>query len=148
MNDHTGRTLRFSHRHLPLVSTSLPAFTFREVVMTSMSPSNTPDTGLRSRPTPAANVDALRAELIHARNNLEQLEDEYRELLANHDVMQEDRDSTRQLLEEARQHVADADRAVARAESGTYGICEQCGEPIAAERLEALPGTSRCVNCA
>lgn len=113
-----------------------------------MSSSNSSDTSLRSNPSAAANVEALRAELTHARNNLEQIEDEYRELLANHDVVQEDRDSTRQLLEEARKHVADIDRAIARAESGAYGICERCGNPIAAERLEALPDTARCVNCA
>lgn len=25
--------------------------------------------------------------------------------------------------------------------------CEHCGKPIAEERLEALPGTTTCVNC-
>ena len=30
---------------------------------------------------------------------------------------------------------------------GAYGICEDCGKPIGAERLEALPSSTRCVNC-
>jgi len=137
-----------SHRDHPDSLSLFFLSVLHEVVMTSMYSSNSSDTSLRANPSAAANVENLRAELVHARNNLEQLEDEYQELLANHDVVQEDRDSTRQLLEEARKHVADTEQAIVRAESGTYGICEQCANPIGAERLEALPGTSRCVNCA
>jgi len=28
-----------------------------------------------------------------------------------------------------------------------YGICQECGEPIAHERLDALPHTRLCVRC-
>lgn len=34
--------------------------------------------------------------------------------------------------------------ALARIDEGTYGSCEVCGEPIGAERLEALPFTTLC----
>ncbi len=27
------------------------------------------------------------------------------------------------------------------------GICEDCGKPIPAKRLEAIPGATRCVKC-
>lgn len=40
------------------------------------------------------------------------------------------------------------DAALARIESGEYGICETCSEPIAANRLRALPEASQCVDCA
>jgi DnaK suppressor protein len=30
---------------------------------------------------------------------------------------------------------------------GQYGICENCGQPIGAERLEALPTATRCIRC-
>jgi DnaK suppressor protein len=30
---------------------------------------------------------------------------------------------------------------------GTYGICERCGEPIPAERLEVRPEATHCVKC-
>lgn len=33
-------------------------------------------------------------------------------------------------------------------EGGGYGTCTGCGEPIGAERLDALPGISTCVACA
>ncbi len=38
--------------------------------------------------------------------------------------------------------------AIERVEQGTYGRCAQCGNPIDPERLEALPTTTLCVNCA
>ena len=41
--------------------------------------------------------------------------------------------------------LADVERALAKLEDGSYGRCDVCGEPIAAERLEALPWAVRCV---
>ena len=52
------------------------------------------------------------------------------------------------LLAQARDHLADLDRALERLERGDYGRCEGCGEPIPAERLEARPAASTCVRCA
>jgi RNA polymerase-binding protein DksA len=39
------------------------------------------------------------------------------------------------------------DSALQRIENGTYGICQTCGQPIGAERLEALPWTTQCIDC-
>jgi DnaK suppressor protein len=44
--------------------------------------------------------------------------------------------------------IADIDRAVAKIDDGSYGICDVCGRDIGAARLEALPAASRCVDCA
>lgn len=33
-------------------------------------------------------------------------------------------------------------------DAGTYGLCQRCGEPIAAARLNAMPYASHCVQCA
>lgn len=52
------------------------------------------------------------------------------------------------LLDDARTYLAELDRASRRLEQGGYGICEQCGAPIAAERLAARPATCRCIRCA
>jgi DnaK suppressor protein len=52
------------------------------------------------------------------------------------------------LLAQARDHLADLDRALERLERGDYGRCEGCGEPIPAERLEVRPAASTCVRCA
>lgn len=43
--------------------------------------------------------------------------------------------------------LADIDAALARIESGTYGICVNCGAQIAPERLEAVPWATLCIEC-
>lgn len=37
--------------------------------------------------------------------------------------------------------------ALERVRTGTYGGCEECGEPIAPARLKALPEVATCVRC-
>jgi DnaK suppressor protein len=39
------------------------------------------------------------------------------------------------------------DRALARIEDGTFGVCERCEEPISLKRLEARPVTTLCIRC-
>jgi DnaK suppressor protein len=42
----------------------------------------------------------------------------------------------------------DIDVALSKLEAGTYGECENCGEPIAEPRLEAMPMARLCIKCA
>lgn len=42
----------------------------------------------------------------------------------------------------------DVDRALAKLDDGTYGRCESCGVEIAEPRLEAMPATRYCIDCA
>ena len=37
--------------------------------------------------------------------------------------------------------------AIEKYESGTYGICDQCGKEIQSGRLEALPYAALCLEC-
>ena len=39
------------------------------------------------------------------------------------------------------------DDALTRIDNNTYGECEDCGNPIAPERLETIPHARRCVTC-
>ena len=51
-------------------------------------------------------------------------------------------------LEENSEHVlAEIDAALKRIETGTYGICSNCGRQIPEERLEALPWATLCIDC-
>jgi RNA polymerase-binding protein DksA len=40
------------------------------------------------------------------------------------------------------------DAAIERIRAGTYGVCRQCGCTIDAQRLQAVPYASRCIDCA
>ena len=44
--------------------------------------------------------------------------------------------------------LARTERALAKLDEGTYGLCDACGEPIAPARLEAMPDSVLCVACA
>lgn len=48
------------------------------------------------------------------------------------------------LRESLREQLA---RALDRLELGRYGFCEDCGDAIAAERMEFAPETTTCVSC-
>lgn len=50
------------------------------------------------------------------------------------------RDRERKLLNK----IKEADE---RIDNGTYGICDECGDEIASERLEARPVTTYCIEC-
>jgi DnaK suppressor protein len=44
--------------------------------------------------------------------------------------------------------LADVNRALAKLEEESYGLCDKCGRDIAQERLEILPWAGLCVTCA
>jgi RNA polymerase-binding protein DksA len=51
-------------------------------------------------------------------------------------------------LEENEERVLAAiDTALERIEAGRFGTCRTCGQPIAIERLEAVPYTTQCIGC-
>ncbi|HSW49788.1 MAG TPA: TraR/DksA family transcriptional regulator [Bryobacteraceae bacterium] len=47
----------------------------------------------------------------------------------------------------ARETIRLIDAALERLDSGDYGICLECGIPIPAKRLQAIPWASHCVAC-
>ena len=52
------------------------------------------------------------------------------------------------LLEETRTQVEALDTALTRVDTGSYGVCESCGQDIAPERLVARPSATLCITCA
>ncbi len=52
------------------------------------------------------------------------------------------------LLGDAESTVEDLDRALTKLASGTYAVCEGCGRQIPRDRLDALPATRICIDCA
>jgi RNA polymerase-binding transcription factor DksA len=52
----------------------------------------------------------------------------------------------RALIANLRSLLDDVERALGKIDEGTYGTCEECGQPIAEARLEAMPATRYCVQ--
>jgi DnaK suppressor protein len=52
------------------------------------------------------------------------------------------------LLENEQYIASEAREALSRLDKGNFGVCESCGQSIAAARLEAIPYTRFCVKCA
>ena len=44
--------------------------------------------------------------------------------------------------------LSDVERALEKVADGSYGICDDCGEGIAEERLEAISSATLCIDCA
>jgi len=53
-----------------------------------------------------------------------------------------------QLDERGKEEIEEVDLALCRMAVGSYGICENCEKPVSLKRLEALPATRLCGNCA
>jgi len=47
-----------------------------------------------------------------------------------------------------RDTLQEVEEALQKLSSGGYGICESCGRPIDPVRLEAMPATRYCIDCA
>lgn len=46
------------------------------------------------------------------------------------------------------QEIRDIKLAIHRIESGTFGVCTNCGKSISKERLSAIPYANTCIGCA
>ena len=58
-----------------------------------------------------------------------------------------DRDFALSLLSSDQDAIYEIEEALKRIDKGTYGICRDCGEPIAPARLNAIPWTRVCITC-
>ena len=58
-----------------------------------------------------------------------------------------ERDQELTVLNSERDKLAQIERALARIEDGSYGMCESCGEPIGKMRLMAFPRATLCMTC-
>lgn len=52
------------------------------------------------------------------------------------------------LDDEAQLMIMHIDQALSRIDEGSYGLCVECSEQIAAERLNAVPYAKLCIQCA
>lgn len=58
-----------------------------------------------------------------------------------------ERETTFSFMSRGEEQIHVLNDALKKLESGTYGLCESCGKPIADARLEAMPDASFCIAC-
>ena len=59
-----------------------------------------------------------------------------------------DQEFTLGLIENEQATLDQVQTALNRIDAGTFGKCDECGEAIAKPRLQALPYTKHCIQCA
>ena len=108
------------------------------------TPSNTADIRARLEEYQASIVNRRERLAKHVHHREEPLPQDF----AEQAVEMENSETMVALEDELSEQEREVDRALARLDDGTYGTCIECGEDIALERLEALPATALCFDCA
>ena len=93
-------------------------------------------------------LDAI--EYLHKENPgsiEEETEDETQHNLAETATATLDREIDYTLEENSEHVLGEIESALARIEQGTYGTCVNCEQPIAEERLAAIPWAMYCIDC-
>ena len=96
-----------------------------------------------------AQLEARLAELTH---RIDEIEDELEKPLSEEPEEQAidmgDDEVREDLGEAALREIRMIEAALDRIANGSYGTCVNCGETIAEARLDALPATPLCAECA
>jgi DnaK suppressor protein len=74
-------------------------------------------------------------------------ENNYRDHMADQGSATFSRELDMTLVDSTRKALEDVERALQRADEGSYGTCGQCGEPIPESRLRAVPAAELCIAC-
>ena len=93
-------------------------------------------------------LDAI--EYLHKENPgsiEEETEDETQHNLAETATATLDREIDYTLEENSENVLKEIEQALVRIEEGTFGICVHCTQPIAEDRLAAIPWAMYCIDC-
>jgi DnaK suppressor protein len=102
---------------------------------------------LAERETYVKQAETLREEAEQLAAEMEPGDIQFDEESGEGGTMNVERERDLALSAQARAAVDEIDRALSKLDAGTYGICEQCGEPIKRARLKALPYAALCIAC-
>ena len=59
-----------------------------------------------------------------------------------------DQEFTLGLIENDQTTIGEINEAIYRIEQGRFGLCEECSGPVHRNRLQAIPYTRHCIDCA
>jgi RNA polymerase-binding transcription factor DksA len=101
----------------------------------------------------ANDTSTTRAALEEERSQLRsQLTDlggvDYDENFADSGQVAAEQGENRALVSQLEETLEEVERALAKLDEGGYGTCEGCGKEISEARLEAMPATRFCIDCA
>jgi DnaK suppressor protein len=102
---------------------------------------------LKERETYTRQAESLKAEADALAEEMEPGDVQFDEESGEGGTLNVERERDLALSAQARAAVEEIDRALAKIEVGTYGVCERCGQPIPRVRLKAIPQAALCVDC-
>lgn len=98
--------------------------------------------------------EAVLKELLVEDLKKRQALEQSKENLNQYEIEQEERAANEQIAlgldtidDQAGGRISAIENALYRLRQGLYDTCESCGGPIARKRLEAIPWTTRCIDC-
>jgi RNA polymerase-binding protein DksA len=95
----------------------------------------------------AEQARALKAEADQLAEEMEPGDIQFDEESGEGNTVSVERERDLALSAQALAEIEEIDRALAKIDAGTYGICESCGKPIPKERLKYVPQATLCVPC-
>ena len=102
---------------------------------------------LAERQTYTQQAESLRAEAEQLAEEMEPGDIQFDEESGEGGTMNVERERDLALSAQAQAAVDEIDKALEKIADGSYGYCEQCGQPIPKARLKALPYAALCVAC-
>ena len=102
---------------------------------------------MAERATYEGQAASLQAEAEALAEDMEPGDTQFDEESGEGGTMSVERERDLTLLAQVRSAIEEIDRALAKIDAGTYGVCEQCGAAIPKARLKALPHAALCVAC-
>ena len=96
--------------------------------------------------------DVLKDRLVELKSRVASIESDLRAPSnpdwEEHAVEAEDDDTKEELEKASLQEIEQIGLALKQIDDDNYGECLTCGEPIAVERLKAVPFATQCITCA
>jgi len=94
-----------------------------------------------------AKKNSLSTDLAKTRNAEEETTEESTQDIADKAVSSYTREFLYSLSDTDRNMLLQIDLALERIEEGTFGMCQNCGQPMSEKRLNAVPWAPLCVDC-
>ncbi|WP_250401539.1 TraR/DksA family transcriptional regulator, partial [Streptomyces cellostaticus] len=111
----------------------------------------TPEEVAEARAELSSEVDRLRTEISTSENALVGLMRDSGDGAGDDQADTGTKNITREhemaLAANAREMLTQNEHALERLDAGTYGLCENCGNPIGKARMQAFPRATLCVEC-